>query len=248
MRLLLINPNTSADMTERIAAEARRHCVAGTDIVPVTAAFGCEVIASRASYAIAAHAALDAYAKHAVGIDAVVLACFGDPGLQALREIASVPVIGLLESAVADAARSHRAFAIVTSGRAWVPMLEEQVRLSTYAAGFRGVFAIDATGLAVSRDHASALPQLQRAVDSAVSADSQAIVLGGSSMAGLGSRLSSPVELIDPLATAVTLAQQANRIGPSCPRPALLSSGLSPALSRILATRGDLRKKHRRSV
>ena len=49
MRILLINPNTSADMTERIAAQARRHCDPGTEIVAVTAGFGCEVVASRAS-------------------------------------------------------------------------------------------------------------------------------------------------------------------------------------------------------
>ena len=85
MRILLINPNTSADMTERIAAQARRHCDPGAEVVAVTACFGCEVVASRASYAIAAHAALDTFARHAKGIDAVILACFGDPGLEALR-------------------------------------------------------------------------------------------------------------------------------------------------------------------
>lgn len=206
MRVLLINPNTSVEMTERIAAEARRHVDARVDVVPVTASYGCAVIASRAAYVVAAHAALDLCVEHARGADAMVLACFGDPGLEALREVAEVPVIGLLDSALAVAASGGRPFAIVTAGVAWVPMLEERVQLCGHAAALRGVFAIAANGLAVSRDRARATMALQGAVDAAQAAGAQAVVLGGSALAGFGAQLKSAVELIDPLAVAMHAA------------------------------------------
>jgi len=209
MRVLLINPNTSVEMTERIADEARRHVDGAVEIVAVTATYGCAVIASRAAYVVAAHAALDLYADHGAGADAVVLACFGDPGLEALREVTTVPVIGLLDSALAVAASAGRAFAIVTAGPAWVPMLEERVRLTPHAGALRGVFAIAANGLAVSRDPARATAALQGAVEAAQAAGAQAVVLGGSALAGFGARLASAAELIDPLAVAMQAAATA---------------------------------------
>ena len=206
MRVLLINPNTSVEMTERIAAEARRHVDRGVEVVPVTATFGCSVIASRAAYVVAAHAALDLYDEHGDGADAVVLACFGDPGLEALREVAAVPVIGLLDSAIEAAATDGRPFAIVTAGAAWVAMLEERVRLSQHAAALRGVFAIAANGLAVSRDPERATAALQDAVEAAENAGARAVVLGGSALAGFGARLAGTAELIDPVAVAMQVA------------------------------------------
>ena len=237
MRILLINPNTSADMTERIAAQARRHCDPASEIVAVTASFGCEVVASRASYAIAAHAALDAFARHAKGIDAVILACFGDPGLEALREIAAVPVVGLLECAAQAVQRQDGPFGIVTAGSGWVPMLRERILLTGQSAAFRGVFAIEGTGLSVSRAPALFVDLLQAAVDRAVAAGVRTVILGGSSMAGMGSALDGTVDLIDPVETAVEVALQQGAglaRAPCTARPAIASSGLGRDLESLL--------------
>ena len=97
MRLLLINTNTSQAITDMLVAATRQIVGPGVDVAGATARFGGRYIATRATYAIAAHAALDAYAEHGEGADAVILACFGDPGLLALREIATVPVIVLVK-------------------------------------------------------------------------------------------------------------------------------------------------------
>lgn len=236
MRILLVNPNTSADMTERIGAEARRRCSAGTAIVAVTAAFGCAVIASRASYAIAAHAALDACARHLDGMDAVILACFGDPGLEALREVSPVPVIGLAESAVNDAAERGAPFAILTAGLAWAPMLTELVRLSPHAALFRGVFALDTTGLSVSRGPDRFIAPVNAQLQRAHAAGASTVILGGSAFAGLGPRLQGGVALVDPLEAAIRDAER--KVGAVGHRPApppLASCGLAPPLATLLA-------------
>src|SRR3546814_3595467 len=119
MRLLLINANTSTAMTDKVVAAARLlapDCM----VEGVTGRFGAEVIASRSAYAIAAHAALDCYAEHGAGHDAIVLACFGDPGILALKELAGVPVVGMAEAGCHFAAQLVQRFGIVKIGRAHV--------------------------------------------------------------------------------------------------------------------------------
>lgn len=212
MHVLLLNPNTSADMTTHIVREARRHGWSGLELSAATATFGATVIASRVSYAIAAHAVLDTYARHAHspagagGVDAVVLACFGDPGLEALREMVGVPVIGLLESALAEA--SDRPYGIITAGMAWGPMLDERIRATPHAPLSRGVFAIPTTGLDVTRDPDRFVDALQQAVDAACWSGAKSVILGGSALAGFGARLSTRARLIDPLAAAMAAARR----------------------------------------
>ena len=236
MRILTINPNTSVQMTEHIAAQAQSTARPDTEIIAVTAAFGAEVIASRASYAIASHAALDTFARRFEGADVVLLACFGDPGLEALREIAPIPVIGMLDASIARAAAEATPFAIITAGAAWVPMLMERVALTPHSGLLRGVFAINAHGLDVRNNPSAALAALQQATDRATDAGATAIVLGGSALAGLSSSLHSTATLIDPLQCAVLAAEQALQNTANTPtRPALRSQGLTPTLAELLA-------------
>ena len=118
-RLLVINPNTS----ERVSALLQTHVQAAAgshvQVRTVTARFGAPYIADEASYAVASHAALDAWAAALASDeskpDAVLIGCFGDPGLMALRESSPVPVTGLAEAAFIEAAR-HGRYAIVTGG------------------------------------------------------------------------------------------------------------------------------------
>ena len=83
MKLLLLNGNTDAAITERMAQGARRMCA--HEIVPMTARFGARYIASRAASAVAAHAVLDSLASvigrdNPTGDDAAIIGCCGDPG------------------------------------------------------------------------------------------------------------------------------------------------------------------------
>ena len=106
---------------------ARRFAVEGHHLRAVTGAFGPRYIASRVGYAIAGHAAVDAFANDRGRKDAVVLACFGDPGLAALKEIAKVPVVGMADASILQACAMGNRFSIVTGGERWKSMLEEFV-------------------------------------------------------------------------------------------------------------------------
>lgn len=236
MRLLLINPNTSPEITDKVAAAARAVARPGTEIIAVGGRFGGRYIASRAAYAIAAHAALDAWAA-APPHDAVVLACFGDPGLGALRELSDVPVLGLADASLVHACTLGRRFAIVTGGERWGPMLEEFVAARNLTPRLAGIRTVAPDGAAIARDPAGSLGLLAAACRAAIEEDgADVVILGGAGLAGLAAGVQPGLEapVIDSVEVTVCLAEAAAGAPPGA-RLGLDSSGLSPALQARLA-------------
>lgn len=238
-RVLVLNANTSAAITDLAVRELATHSP-GIDWHPATARFGAAYIATEASYAIATHAALDAYAEHGAGCAAVLLACFGDPGLFALREVASVPVVGLADASMAEAA-ARGPYAIVTGGAAWKPMLERFAA----AVGRRGelvaVRTVAPSGGEIAADPHRALRMLAEACNACAREDgAETVILGGAGLAGLSARLRSDVgvPLIDSVhAGARAVAAALAALPAARTRVAQApSTGLSAALARLLAS------------
>ncbi len=204
-RCLVINPNTSGAVTERVVA-ACRQAQPGVRWEGATARFGAAYIADEVAYAKATHAALDAYEAFHSGQDAVLLACFGDPGLLALRELARRPVIGLAQSSFEAAAQRGR-FAVVTGGHAWAPMLSRFARLHGLDAKLVGIHTIDWTGAQIAADPDGALDALAGAAQKGIEAGAQFILLGGAALAGLAPSLQPRLSI--PVLDNVLLAAQA---------------------------------------
>lgn len=243
MRLLLLNANTSTEMTQRVVAAARQVARPDTQIIGVTGRFGADVIANRSAYAIAGHAALDAYAEHAGTADAIVLACFGDPGLQALQEVADVPVFGMAEAGCRHAAQMAQRFAIVTGGANWGPMLTEYVGLIGLGRQLASVRTLASNGGQIAADPDAAETGILAACKAAIEEDgAELVILGGAGMVGMvervAGRLSVPV--IDGLTPAIQFAEAAYQERRSMPAQplAMTTCGLSPALTDLLAREG----------
>jgi len=237
MRLLFINGNTSVSITELILREARQAARPGTEVLGVTARFGARYIASRAAYAVAGHAVLDAYAEHGAGVDAAVIACFGDPGLAAMREVASVPVTGMAEAACRQAAEAHGRFAIVTGGAAWPAMLREFVAGLGLADRLASVRAVAATGAQIAADQQGARQSLVAACREAAADGARAVILGGAGLAGIAGRIAGevPVPLIDGLVASLRWAEAAaGRTATPAPRDGVESVGLGVPLADLL--------------
>jgi allantoin racemase len=243
MRLLLVNPNTTARITEELASQARRIAGPACEIRAVTGRFGARYISSRAATAVAAHAALDAVAEHGRGVDAVYLACFGDPGLAALKELATVPVIGMAEAACLTACTLGARFGIVTGGARWEPMLREFVAAQGLSGRLAGIRAIAPTGGEIARDPDAAHGALRDACLASVRDGAEVVILGGAALAGLVGSLtdSVPVPLVCSfeagLRTALTcgeLGLAKAREGSYAPAAPVESVGLSAALSALL--------------
>jgi allantoin racemase len=241
MKLLLINPNTTEAMTELMLRVARQAASPGVEITGVTGRFGGRYVASRATYAIAGHAALEAYAAHGAQSDVVMLSCFGDPGLYALKEVAHQPVIGMAEASCLAAAAMGGRFAIVTGGERWGPMLREFVGMLGLIERLAVVETVAPTGADIARAPERSLSMLVAACNTAVATYGAAsVILGGAGLAGLARRIQNQV--VVPLIDSVeALVQAAERLGaeshrnPDANPLAVETVGLAPSLDRLIA-------------
>lgn len=229
--ILAINPNTSASITDLVA----RHLVAlaapGISYRAVTGRFGAAYVSSEAAFAIAGHAALDAWAAHGEGCDAVYLACFGDPGLFALRELCPVPVVGMAEASMRIAAQ-HGHYAIVTGGRRWKPMLERLADGLGLRDRLAAVRPVAWTGAQIAANPDAAIDSLAAECRAARETDgAKAVILGGAGLAGIAARVSPLVgfPVIDSV-EAGARAAEALVAGARLPYARMASGATTPSI------------------
>jgi Asp/Glu/hydantoin racemase len=233
--LLLINPNTSDDITETIRRLAVAEIGSHAAITAVTATFGARYISSRAAVAIAAHGVLDAFASAlASGLrpDAVIVACFGDPGLDALKEMTSTPVFGFADGGLIAAAAEPGTFAIATIGDAWRDMLAELALRRGLAHRLAGIIVLDAS----TRAPEVSGPLIEKA---ARNLGASRVVVGGTGLIPMLDELAQRINLPVIDAHRVTLHDAARitgaaRVAATPPMAGPPVVGLSPALTRLL--------------
>jgi Asp/Glu/hydantoin racemase len=206
-RLLLINPNTTVAVTQRLTAFLQDAFPNSMQLDAVTANFGARYIACEASHAVAAHAALDSWAQYVASAgapDGVLIGCFGDPGLFALRQSSACPVTGLAEASFMEAA-AYGAFAVVTGGQRWKPMLSRLAHNLGFGQQLHHIEIVQPTGAQLMADPTMALACLGAACDAAQAKGVQAIIIGGAGLAGYAQLLQarSAVPLIDSAAAGV---------------------------------------------
>lgn len=217
MNILLINPNTSADMTERMARNAAAVLPGDTAVTALTAPRGMPYIASRAEALIAGQITLELIAEHQAGTDAVVIAAFGDPGLIAARELFDVPIIGMAEAALLTACMLGRKFAIVTFSRTLVAWYEDAVSLAGLDSRLAGIRVPSAKFESVATVRDELEEALAETALQAVDADgADVVILAGAPLTGLARQMASriPVPLVDPLEAAVLQAHTLIRMNP----------------------------------
>ncbi|NUS67764.1 MAG: aspartate/glutamate racemase family protein [Ensifer adhaerens] len=218
MRILIVNPNTTASMTSKAAAAARAVAEPHTEILARTSKSGPPSIEGHYDGAIALPGLLaEIRDGEAAGADAAVIACFDDTGLEAARALARMPVVGLCESAVATAAMVAQRFTVVTTLERSRVLIENLTR-HYGMAGRAKVRAADIPVLELEDKSSNALAKQRSEIELALHQDgAEAIVLGCAGMADLARMLQADygVPVIDGVSAAVKQAE------------ALVSQGLS---------------------
>ena len=208
--LLVINPNTGEATTQRLQTWIKPLLPADVHLDCITARFGAPYISCEASHAVAGHALLDAWAHHLQAKkqvpDGVLIACFGDPGLFALRASSACPVSGLAEASFIQASALGD-FAIVTGGVHWKPMLQRLALGLGFADRLKHIEIVQETGAQMLADKDLALSVLAKACHRAVESGAKSIIMGGAGLAGYAQELqaSVPVPLIDSVSAALSL-------------------------------------------
>ena len=217
MKIRVINPNTSAAMTAGIGAAARAVAAPGTLIDAVNPSFGAASIEDHHDDVWAAAGVIEQVrAGEAAGVDAHVIACFGDPGLHAARELARGPVIGIAEAAFHAASLLATGFSIVTTLTRTCVIAEHLLLQYGFERRCRGVHGTDIAVLELDDPASDAYARILSCAQRALDHDrSGAIVLGCAGMADMCQRLQVDlgVPVIDGVAAAVTFAEALLRIG-----------------------------------
>ncbi len=210
MRILVVNPNTSEEMTRDIEAEARRYARPGTEIETTSPAWGPRSIEGHFEEELAAVATLETIRERADAFDGVVIACFGDPGLFAAREISPVPVVGIAEAAMLTACTVAHRFAIVTVLPRVRPMIEDTVRRVGLETRCASVRTTPLSVLDCERDPSAAGREIAKAARAAIEEDgAEAICLGCAGMGPLDKVVEREigVPVLDGVACAVKLVE-----------------------------------------
>lgn len=211
LRILLVNPNSSKSMTEQAGRSACHIALETTVIEALNPTDTPRSIEGHADEAMAVASMLNVIRDgEARGVDAYVIACFDDPGLNAAREIARGPVFGICQAAVQVAMTITTRFSIITTLPRSVPIIEDLVR--DYGAGHRcrRVRSIDMPVLALEDDLRHTEDMLAQEIERAKTEDNaEAIILGCAGMSELCERLEQRcgLPIIDGVAAAVKLAE-----------------------------------------
>lgn len=211
MKIQVINPNTTVAMTAKIGAAARAIAAPNTEILACNPDHGPVSIEGHYDEALSVPGVLaQVQAGVDLGVDGHVIACFGDPGLAAAREVATGPVVGIAEAAMHAASMIATGFSVVTTLNRTKIIA---AHLVTQYGMERHCRRIRATELAVLDldDPASAardriLNECQRAI---AEDDCGAIVLGCAGMADLATDLSTAlgIPVIDGVGVAVKFVE-----------------------------------------
>ena len=216
MRILVVNPNTSASMTDRVRRELEAVKGRETELTVVNPTEGPAAIESAADEALAIPSMLALIREAAPRHDAVVIACFSDPGLDEAREILTIPVVGIEESSLHLAAQLGRRFTILTSRSARVPAKLAHVERLGLSSRLASVRPLEMGVLEMDADPGRARARMLEVGGAAVRDDgAEVIVLGCAGLAGhardVGAALG--VTVIDPSPVALATAEMLVRLG-----------------------------------
>lgn len=211
MKIKVINPNTTWEMTQGIEHAAKSVARPDTEILAVSPEMGPASIESFYDEYLCIPGVLQEVLKgEQEGVDAFIIACYGDPGLQAAREVTTAPVIGIAEASFYMASMLAARFSVVTVLPRIKTMLEELV--VGYGMQHR-VVNIRTTPLCVldfERDPEAGLEILRQEGKKAVEEDyAEAILLGCAGMADFAQKLEQElgVPVIDGVVAAVKFAE-----------------------------------------
>jgi allantoin racemase len=208
VKILVVNVNTTASMTDAIVASARSVASPGTEIIGLTPTFGAESVEGNFESYLAAVGVMDVVARFEGEYDAVVQAGFGEHGREGLQELCEVPVVDITEAA------GH------------VALIEDRLTLAGLDARCASVRSSGMSVLELEERPEDAVKAIVAEAEIAVTQDgAEVICLGCGGMAGLDEAVgaATSVPVVDGVTAAVKLAE------------ALVGLGLTTSKTRTFA-------------
>ncbi len=215
IRLHIINGNTYAAMTANIDAQARAVARPDTVIRTTQPAAGPRTIESYYDEYLAIPHILSELIGHESESDAFILACWGDPGIEAAREITRKPVIGIAEASLYVANNLGAKFGVVSTLKRTQHMVEQTIKKVGLSSRCALALCTDLPVAATEEDRDRTVEVLEAGSRQAIAAGAEVIVLGCAGMSGLDQQLAERlgVPVIDAVAAAVVWAEALVQLG-----------------------------------
>ena len=217
MKILLVNPNTTASMTEKVGKAALLVAASGTEIIAVNPEYGPVSIEGYYDEVFSIPGLLEEVRKgEDSGCQGTVIACFDDTGLDAARCLASGPVVGICEASMHIASLLANGFSIVTTLKRSIPALEKLAVKYGMSQQCHRVRAAEVPVLELENPDSEATKLIRFEIQKALDEDrSEAIVLGCAGMTDLATELSKEfgVPVIDGVTAAVKLVESLVSLG-----------------------------------
>lgn len=217
MRIQVINPNTCLEMTQSIAESAIKVAADSTEIIAVSPSQGVASIEGHYDEAIASFHLLELVQQgQSQHVDGHIIACFGDPALDAARELTNAPVIGIAEAAFHMATLIATKFSIVTTLKRTKIIAEHLLHQYGYSHKCEKIHCIDLPVLDLEKNEKETYDKLLETCLRAKENDGVgAIVLGCGGMSkhveSISKQLNIPV--IDGVTAAVKLLEALHGLG-----------------------------------
>ncbi|MCG3269531.1 aspartate/glutamate racemase family protein [Yoonia sp. I 8.24] len=206
--IVIINPNSTASMTDAMVETARK-AAPNANVTGWTSTGGPPAIEGEldGNAAIPPMLKLVKQADEA-GAAAIIIGCFDDTGLDAARELASCPVIGIGQAAYHLASLYGARFSVVTTLDVSVPVLKVNIKNYGLERNLGRVRASGVPVLALENDRENATQQVKAEIRAAFREDRiSAVVLGCAGMVHIIEDSDDlPVKLIDGVFAAVSVA------------------------------------------
>jgi allantoin racemase len=207
---MIINPNTTGSMTQTVVAAARTVARPGTELIAGTPTRGVDSIESHVDEVWGALGVIEQVrAGEKAGMDGYVVACFGDTGVPAARELSAGPVVGMTEAALLTAVTIAHRFTIVTMPRRTMEQSDRVVR--ELGLGHRcAVRAVDVPVSDVAHGSQHLLDVFLEQARRAVEEDpAEAVILGCAGLSDLVAPLQQALGMpvIDGVLAAVTMVE-----------------------------------------
>lgn len=207
--ILLINPNTSTLTLDMMLTVARPLLPTGVALQGAVAAAGAAMILDEAALAAAEEEVVRIGTAAARDVDVIVVAAFGDPGVRRLRNLLGIPVVGIGEAAIREAAAGGWRFGIATT----TPRLVRSISAGVCRLGLQGCYTgarvPDCDPLELAADPAKQdLALAQAALDCMTLDGAGAVIIGGGPLSETAARLRcrSNIPIVEPIPSAMRAA------------------------------------------
>jgi len=197
-RILLINPNSSTETTDMMVAIAQAVAADGVTVVGATAHRSPAMIVEPHALTAAEGEVVEIGIARAAAVSGIMVAAFGDPGCNQLRARVDIPVVGIAEASMLEAASPNRRFGVATV----TPRLAEAIAARAVGLGlgdlYTGIRLTQGDPQRLAADSERLIEALSEAIARCIGDDgAEAVIIGGGPLGRaatvLAARFNTPI-------------------------------------------------------